>query len=160
MAQRIGYLFMFLGVLLGVYSFIMYHMTIIEIKLGMIWNIVLFSWDCLWLLGTGISLLIWGITIHKGRGDQRKKIATGGYLLIFTTFFLIMTWVFNGLADPVINSNGRIFSYIVQSTPRLFAPSLSPDFLVPFGGLLFFGGICFWFKRKIIGELLPEESDR
>lgn len=149
MNRMVGRIFITLGSLFIILGFVIYRAASFDMQLGMIWNIFVFAWDCLWFIGTGIFLIVVGIGIYKGYPDKIRKIEMGGYFIIFNFIFFIFSFIFNHFAEPAFQSNGRLFTYCIQSIPRLFRPSLSLDFFVPFSGIVIFIVTCVLFRRLV-----------
>lgn len=152
MNQTVGRVFIAFGILFFVLCFVIYRMASFDVQLGMFWNIMVFGWDCFWFAGTGIYLIVAGIVIQKQPSGQIKRIEWGGYFIIFNLVFFVFTFIFNLLAEPAFQSNGRIFTFCLQSLSRLLKPSFSPDFLVPFASVVIFVVISVLFKRKLVGK--------
>lgn len=126
------------GILFALYSILLFIFAPLPMQVGMTINIFVFLFDCLWFAGTGLLLIATGVRSFREKYVSPAMIQAGGYLLIFSVVFLVTTLVFNRLAMPATDSNGRIVAFMIQSLPRLIRPSLSPDFLVPFMGIVVF----------------------
>ena len=151
--QTVGKFFIASGVFSVVNSVVLYFIAPIEVKFGLILNMIFFTWDCFWYMGVGAFWLMTGFAVYTGKSDQTGKIKAGGYLFIFTVVFWVTSLVFNFMAKPVISSNGRIFTFGFQTVSRLRRPSLTPDFLVPMGGIVFFVLISIWYKRVFLKQI-------
>lgn len=149
MNKMVERIFITFGISFIVFSFVIYHITSFEVQFGMFWNILLFCWDIFWFSGTGIYLIVVGIVIQKENIGQIKKIKMGGYFIIFNLVFFVFTFLFNHLVEQAFQSNGRIFTYCLQSIPRLLRPSFSPDFIVPFANIVIFLALSFLFKQEL-----------
>lgn len=120
-----------------------------DIQLGMVWNIFLFFFDCMWLLWTGIFLISSSRTMLKVGSGLQKRVLTCGYLIVFTAIFLVATLLFNSLCQPAFISNGRIFTFCLQSVPRLLQPGATWDFFIPLGSILLFLGSSALLRSKM-----------
>lgn len=150
MYQITGKFFVSFGVLCVCFNGVLYYLVSFEQLYGMFWNVFAFFWDCMWFLSTGIYLTIAGKAILKDNQAQIKKIELGGYLIIFNLVFFVSTFVFNSFVAPAIQSNGRIFTYCLQSIGRLIRPSFSPEFVVPLASIVIFIFTSVLFKKKLM----------
>ena len=70
-----------------------------------------------------------------------------GYLSAFNINFIIFSFIFNRFGESLVQTNGRIFTYCLQSVERIIKPSFSADFFVSFTGFVFFIVIIVLFRR-------------
>lgn len=161
MLKQLGNIFITAGTSFLIYAIILYYIAPLPMQIGFIVNAIVLILDVLWFICLGI-LLIWaGLASYRGKHNSIIIIQTGGHFFIFSLVFLLCTFVFNHLAKPVFNSNGRIFTFFLQSWSRLINPSLSYDFLVPFGGIVLFMVIAIWFQCDLMERIKKDvrESD-
>ena len=156
MIERMKNVFMGVGALSCIYSLVLYFTAPLNLQAGLMLNILVFVFDCLYFLCIGIFFLRIGLLIHRGKLATVVPLKVGVYLLIFSVVFVGCSVLFNLMTKPFINSTGRILAFLLQSLGRLTAPSFSADFLVPFIGLLSFIVLSIAFKRFLLPTLTGE----
>jgi len=158
MSKLIGKIFFAFGAFFLISSIVLYQNATIKGQFGMIINIYYFLCDCAMFVVLGIFFLFSGINIYKRGMARVEHIKISGYVLIFTIVFFVSTFVFNALAHPIWQSNGRIFTYCLQIFPRLIRPSFSWDFFVPLGSVLIVIVTAIWFKLVIMQKIIRENN--
>lgn len=153
MLKKFGIIFISAGFSFISFSILFFFLTSRPVQIGIIWNTVLFSFECLWYFFIGVYFIFIGVLAFSGKYTPVPMIQAGGYILIFSIVFFSCTFVFNIVVDTPIDSNGRIFTFFLQSWSRLINPSLSPDFVIPLLSLLVFIVISIWFQCIIITKL-------
>ncbi len=148
MSTKTGNVFLILGGLFVLIGVFLYKMNSLDTPFGTIFlNLILFTWDCLWLIGTGLYLLTTGFQVQKMKPIKTIELKVCGYLSAFNINFIIFSFIFNLFGESLVQTNGRIFTYCLQSVGRIIQPSFSADFFVPFTGFVFFIVIIVLFRR-------------
>ena len=151
--QTVGKIFITSGFLSVVYCVVLYFTGPIKLQYGMLLNIIFFSLDCIWFLFFGFLWSMFGIIIIKQNDTYVWKIRIGGFSLIFTIIFLLNSYAFNNIATPHFNSSGRVFTFLFQSLLYIIRPSITPEFIVTFAGIVCCIAVSLWFLRIFVKKI-------
>ncbi len=153
MIVKIGVLYIMTGIVFFAYSAGCFFLPDNPVKLGFLANTILLIFDILWGLLLGFMLVITGgMSILKNRLSV-SLAAWSGYAVIYSLIFFVSSFLFTAAANPHLQSNGRIFSYTLQALSRLFNPSFSLAFFIPFLGVILFILLSISFKQYFIEKL-------
>ncbi len=147
MLIKFGKTSFFIGILFLIYGFVLLLLVSPPLKPGFLLNSILYVFDFVWFILSGIFLVYAGLIILKEKGLIVRMLNPAGHLLIFSIIFLITSFIFNIFAKPHIASTGRIFTFLIQAVSRLLSPALSSDFLIPLAGLVAYAAVARWFQR-------------
>ena len=156
MTRKIANIFFVSGLGLIIYSIVLYIFFDIPVKTGFLLNVFLIAMDISWLFVVGVLLILASIANYINKKITIIAIQVGGYLLIFSMIFMLASFAFNSLAKPILNSNGRIYTYIWQAIHRLMRPSLSYDFFIPLMSCIVFIVFSVCFQMFIVSKVKKE----
>ncbi len=157
MLKKIKMIFVFTGIVFIIYGVTLTFLISPPVKFGFLLNIILYVFDFIWFICSGIFLIYCGWTINRGEDLNLTMLSFGSYFLIFSVISVITSCIFNILAKPQLESTGRIFTFLIQAFSRLLSPSLAFDFFVPLFGVLAIIAISIWFQRAVINKLKKVE---
>ena len=153
--SKSGRLFIVLGGLFILCGLFLFTINSFDSPFGTIFlNLILFTLDCLWLIGSGRYLLISGLQAQKMKHNIIMDSQICSYFSIFNLNFIFFSIIFNRLVEPLAESNGRIITYCLQSAGRIIRPSLSVDFMIPFISIVFFIACFVQHRRKRVNDKL------
>jgi hypothetical protein len=153
MNNKSGNIFIILGGFFILFGVFLFTINSFDTPFGTIFlNLILFLLDCLWLIGTGLFILISGFQIKKLKQNKTMDFKICSYFSIFNINFLVFSFIFNLLAEPLAQSNGRILTYFFQSGIQIINPSLSVGLIIPLISIVFFIVSFVQFRRKYAKE--------
>lgn len=147
--KKYGNLKLTVGIIFVLHGIALFILSAPPVEAGFLLNNIMLLLDIAWMLVGGGILIVLGLLALSSKTDTIETIFMTGMLMIYTIVLIISSIIFNALAAPHFQSYGRVISYTLQVTTRLFNPTFSIDFFIALFSFIIVLIISVLFKKYV-----------